>query len=332
MADERDANATGKSDTDTDDVEARSQLDALKAEEERKALAQAREHQDSLAAGEENEASLGNLHYGDEARGEFLKDVGGTRGGDQSFAPGDGGQSANGAGGRSEGAPEARGLNPAESREASPAAARDIEPPAQDDDAQPRRGGPPAQGEENDAAARIALDAAPGAAPTAAGVSGGPVLTAAGRAPANDGVNNDEVAQAPVNDAPTDIQFSGDTVSENDAGAIVLSLNASDPDPDDAVVFSIADDPSGLFEIVGDQLKLKDGVALDYEAQNAYRVTVVATDESGATYQETVTINVADVNEAPSDLGLSNASVEGERARRGGRGSVADGSGCGGRA
>ena len=112
-----------------------------------------------------------------------------------------------------------------------------------------------------------------------------------------------------VNEAPTDIALSGDTVAENDAGAVVATLTSSDPDVGDTATYSLADDPSGLFEVVGDQLKLKDGVALDHEAQDAYEVTLEVTDSAGATYQKTVTINVADVNEAPTDIMFAGAPV-----------------------
>jgi len=70
------------------------------------------------------------------------------------------------------------------------------------------------------------------------------------------------IAVGDVNEAPTDLLLSNDTVSENDPGAVVATLSASDPDIGDSATFVIVDDPSGAFEVVGDQLKLKDGVTL----------------------------------------------------------------------
>ncbi len=114
---------------------------------------------------------------------------------------------------------------------------------------------------------------------------------------------------ADVNESPTDIALSNNTVDENDPGAVVATLSASDPDAGDTVTFTLTGDPSGLFEIVGDQLKLKDGASLDYETQDVYNVTIQAVDSSGADYSESVTINVADLAEAPTDILLSGDSV-----------------------
>ncbi len=116
---------------------------------------------------------------------------------------------------------------------------------------------------------------------------------------------------ADVNEGPTDISFSGDTVSENDAGAVVATLSAADPDAGDSATFAIADDASGLFEILGNELKLKDGVSLDHEAQDAYDVTVEVTDGAGNAYSETLTVNVANVNEAPIDFILEPVAASG---------------------
>jgi len=105
-----------------------------------------------------------------------------------------------------------------------------------------------------------------------------------------------------TNEAPTDIALSNDNVAENDAGAVVAMLTASDPDAGDSATFTLSDDPSGLFEVVGNELKLKDGASLNHEAQDAHDITLQVTDSNGASYSETVTINVADVNEAPVDI------------------------------
>ncbi|WP_425409694.1 cadherin domain-containing protein [Hyphococcus sp.] len=113
-----------------------------------------------------------------------------------------------------------------------------------------------------------------------------------------------------VNEAPDDIALSHSSIDENEAGVLVATLSASDVDASDTVSFSIADDPSGLFEVVGDQLKLKNGAALDHEGQDSYKITLNVSDSGGATYSETVTLYVADINEEPSNLQLSNTSVD----------------------
>ena len=113
------------------------------------------------------------------------------------------------------------------------------------------------------------------------------------------------VKSAPVNEAPTDIVLSADTVAENAEGAVVAALSAIDPDAGETAAFAITDDASGLFEIAGGELKLKAGASLDFEARDSYAITIEVTDKAGNTYSKTVTINVADVNESPSDIALS---------------------------
>ncbi len=115
--------------------------------------------------------------------------------------------------------------------------------------------------------------------------------------------------QSPVNEAPTEILLSAASAAENASGAVIASLSAVDPDADDTAVFAIASDESGLFEIVGDELKLKAGAAFDFEAQDSYVITLRVTDSAGNVFEKPVTINVTDVNEAPDGLALSGADL-----------------------
>jgi hypothetical protein len=103
-----------------------------------------------------------------------------------------------------------------------------------------------------------------------------------------------------VNDAPTNISLSATSVDENATGAVIGSLTVTDPDAGDSHTFSVNDD---RFEVVNGQLKLKDGVFLDYEALNNGQlpITVTATDAGGLSYGKNFTISVNDVNETPVD-------------------------------
>ncbi|MEM9988689.1 MAG: cadherin domain-containing protein, partial [Pseudomonadota bacterium] len=118
-----------------------------------------------------------------------------------------------------------------------------------------------------------------------------------------------EIETPTPNQQPDDIQFSNTNVDENAQGATIATLSANDADADDTAAFTITEDSSGQFEIIGNELKLKEGVSLDHEAQDAYDVTVQVEDSAGNTYEETVTINVADINEDPTDISLSGNSV-----------------------
>jgi Ca2+-binding RTX toxin-like protein len=98
-----------------------------------------------------------------------------------------------------------------------------------------------------------------------------------------------------VNDAPTDIALTNNSVSENSAGAVIGTLSTVDPDAGNTHSYSVSDD---RFEVVNGQLKLKSGVSLDYETEPSVKLTITTTDNSGASYSEAFTINVSDVNES----------------------------------
>jgi hypothetical protein len=99
-----------------------------------------------------------------------------------------------------------------------------------------------------------------------------------------------------VNDAPTALALSASTIAENQAGAVVGMITVMDADANDAHTFAVSDD---RFEVVDGQLKLKAGVALDFEAGATIDVIVTATDSGLASISETFTIGVA--NDATDD-------------------------------
>ena len=100
-----------------------------------------------------------------------------------------------------------------------------------------------------------------------------------------------------VNDAPTGIALSANTIPENTPGATVGTLSATDPDTGDTVTFSIIGDDSGLFEISGTTLKLKSGSKSDFETASSHSVAIRVTDSGGATYDQTFTVNISDRSE-----------------------------------
>lgn len=116
-------------------------------------------------------------------------------------------------------------------------------------------------------------------------------------------------------DAPTEITLDNMSIDENAIGAVVGNLSVADIDAGDTYEFVVSDD---RFEVAGGQLKLKDGISLNYEEINPdYRialglpghpvsVTVTATDSYGLSTEETFDIMVNNVNEAPTDIILWN--------------------------
>ncbi|MGD9158446.1 MAG: DUF4347 domain-containing protein [Desulfobacteraceae bacterium] len=100
-----------------------------------------------------------------------------------------------------------------------------------------------------------------------------------------------------VNDAPSDIILSNNTVVESAPGETVGTISSNDPDTGDIINFSIINDESGLFEISGTTLKLKNEVEADFETAASHSVTIRATDSSGAQYDKVFVIVVSDQNE-----------------------------------
>ncbi len=116
-----------------------------------------------------------------------------------------------------------------------------------------------------------------------------------------------------TNDAPTAIDLSASTVDENAAGAVIGTLSTTDADVSDSHSYAVSDD---RFEVVDDGsgnmvLQLKDGVALDHEAEATVTVTVTSTDNNGASVAEDFTISVNDLNEAVTADDASETIAEG---------------------
>ncbi|MCP9859613.1 MULTISPECIES: ELWxxDGT repeat protein [unclassified Cyanobium] len=119
-----------------------------------------------------------------------------------------------------------------------------------------------------------------------------------------------------VNEAPTDLALSGSgTVNENAGPALVLgSLSSIDPDsPTTAQSFSYSlvsgtgDTDNAAFSVVGNQLLLN--APADFETKGSYSLRLRSTDQGGLFTEKVLTIAVNNLNDAPTDLGLSASSV-----------------------
>ena len=88
------------------------------------------------------------------------------------------------------------------------------------------------------------------------------------------------------------------------AGAIVGTLSTVDEDIDDTYTYTLSGDDADKFEVVDGQLKLKDGVAADYETQSTYSVTVTSTDSGGLSLSQAFALTVSNVNEPLSKITL----------------------------
>lgn len=100
---------------------------------------------------------------------------------------------------------------------------------------------------------------------------------------------------------PDDITLSGSTVLENaEQGTVIGTLSVSDENPADSHVFELrsGEADNDDFEVSGTELKVKS--PLDFESQSGYTISVQVTDNYGASYTETFTLSVMDVNEVPT--------------------------------
>ncbi len=107
-------------------------------------------------------------------------------------------------------------------------------------------------------------------------------------------------AQGVSNRPPVDILLSNADIDENSSdNAVVGNLTTTDPDPGDTHTYSLIDDASGRFAIIGNQLVVADGSLLDFETNTSHSITINTQDAGGLNYQETFTIAINDVNEMP---------------------------------
>ena len=106
--------------------------------------------------------------------------------------------------------------------------------------------------------------------------------------------------QAPALGPPTVVTMaSGGSVAENSAsGTLVGSVLGSDPNVNETLTYTLADDAGGRFALVGDQLVVANGALLDYETATSHVVAVTVTDPTGLSYTGNLTIAVTDVQEA----------------------------------
>ena len=88
----------------------------------------------------------------------------------------------------------------------------------------------------------------------------------------------------------------------------MATVSAGDQDGD-ALTYSLADDAGGRFAIDADsgEITVADGSALDYETATSHDITVRITDSGGLSTDQTFTVNLAEMNEAPADVALTTA-------------------------
>ena len=109
-----------------------------------------------------------------------------------------------------------------------------------------------------------------------------------------------------INEAPTGISLSNNTVDENlPVNSLVGGLSATDPDAGETFTFSLscatpgADD--GSFNISGTNLQTS--AVFDFETKASYAICVRMVDQGGLFFDKNFTISVNNINEPPSAFG-----------------------------
>ena len=115
-----------------------------------------------------------------------------------------------------------------------------------------------------------------------------------------------------VNETPTDIAISSDTVPENAPDdTVVGGLSTTDVDAGDSHTYTIEDgNTDSIFGISGSDLVVADNTNLDRESTASYTLTIRTTDSGSLWYEEEITITIEAENEVPTDIDLSNNSVD----------------------
>lgn len=113
-------------------------------------------------------------------------------------------------------------------------------------------------------------------------------------------------ADRQANNAPTDILMTGGVVNEtvsdggsfaaafDPSGATIATLTTQDSDAGDSHTYSLIADPSGKFEVVGNEIRLRSGEEVDYETDASFALTIRTFDQFGEIYDEVLTLNVTD--------------------------------------
>lgn len=104
-----------------------------------------------------------------------------------------------------------------------------------------------------------------------------------------------KVSVSDVNERPLSIELSGGKVPEHEPGAFVGGLTVVDPDSQGNYAFYIFD---SRFVLSGNQLKLADGIELDYETEPEVMLAIAATDGTFEVF-DTVRIEVLPTPDAP---------------------------------
>ncbi len=111
-----------------------------------------------------------------------------------------------------------------------------------------------------------------------------------------------------VNDPPSDISLSNVNVNENQSANTLVGTLSTDDVDSTAFTYTLSGVNGNSFIILNNN-ELRTNEIFNREVKNSYLITISSTDGINTT-SKTFTINIADVNETPTNIILSNTSVE----------------------
>jgi Ca2+-binding RTX toxin-like protein len=106
--------------------------------------------------------------------------------------------------------------------------------------------------------------------------------------------------------SPT-LSLSGGSVLEMSAAGVVAgTLSATDPNGATSFTYTLVNSAGGRFVLDGSKLEVASGAVLDHEASASQQVVIRVAAAGQTLLEKTFNIAVADVNEAPTKIALSN--------------------------
>ena len=114
-----------------------------------------------------------------------------------------------------------------------------------------------------------------------------------------------------VNDAPTAITLSNNTINENEeTGTVIGILNSMDEDDplmNGTYTYTLETTYEDVFQIVGDTLKTK--ISLNYEENPNYTIQITTNDGNNGIYSGDLIIRILNINDSPTAITLSNDTI-----------------------
>ncbi|WP_153016629.1 beta strand repeat-containing protein, partial [Cylindrospermopsis raciborskii] len=113
---------------------------------------------------------------------------------------------------------------------------------------------------------------------------------------------------------PTDSNIAANTVAENGTNGTLVGITASATDADNSnntVTYNLTDNAGGRFAINSTTgvVSVADASLLNFETAQSHNITVRASSTDGSTSDQTFTLTVTDVNEAPTAVTLTNTTT-----------------------